>query len=1199
MNLCNNCVIIYEQLPDGSLLVYAEIDCDDVSSVSDLTPLNDLVPVESSDLAMTECEKIKITEIGSSEEELFDDSLESNSSISATPPSIVGDNESGSDKSSNADMRLIVQQPKYLSNDWSNVPKSTASVSQYYEEETLLEEMENKDQRNDQSRDNTPTYYYKTESESELEELCYSDESSRHTPTTSAMSGFTPVVKSSAFLLHKKKSTMYKSTINTKKDKSGTLLSRVQLDDDLSMGNVTSASPQIDVTDDSDSPSPHKLRKSTKFESALVSPHTVKKKTTAEPVCLSPHELRKPCTVSGSPKLRKPRTVRKLRTVSGSPKLRKHRNVESVSTSPHKARKPREAESTLPSSHKSGKSPSQPKFKKTCDVKLIRKESGCFVTPIAVEKSCQLITCSSRSSIGSNCNDRLGAGTASTSDSTESFKRNEQAMSSNFTTPRDLSDQFEEENEEEEEDKVQDYRTKDQEETKNFEVPTNSKNQTKDHEAATENFEAATEDLEAANEDLEAATEDLEATTEDLEEATKDQKEEIEDDNNKKLKSDDLVGSELEFVFSKLPVTSKTYLDLCSERSQETIEPKVQKLEKIEEEKPLQVEKCSPNKRSWADCKRTNSVHPMKKPDKSTKESIKNFIALNKAQLHRGSTRKTYTEIFLERKAKAEAKKREEYARMMGVKIPLRIEEENEEVARPVERMQSSKTAEDNVKGEEEIISKGDVIQAKAMNTETLSTDLKRAHFNIESSRQEISHASSNQKTESLENVKFNVIDDPKMVKILSMKDMSKEKVKTYAEMNETHPNVNFEVHNGPNTVEIPLAGETSNEIINPGAKSATPKLIYRKASLAIGKQLNDNTPEVLFGLKPPVIINKSSSDTDVLKKIADQESQDIKADVSTQEDENSIESTLSTGFIASVKTEGSKISTQSPVPTENKQQEILPDQVSPKQSKGKLEVKTERINRSKKKKLSRQTAGFETEQDVPRNHRSSSLPPLVGGETNQDGKTNNNKDNYKPYTLKDYRQLQLDIQLGGLGPNSDRNVLQEKLQKYQRQANYAQQVMDRNRKLLEAKLEKSKTTFAQVMQEASDPSKDARQRGLNYAKNIKKPPKLDKEENKEPTSNRQVKLPPLRPGNLQSEGAAKVVYLETVEEEEPTGVGSTVKTRPFAMDSLMENVEKLRERHAKEREIVDQLFTGKGSQRKDSKDKNEDKPKKKRSKKK
>uniref|UniRef100_T1IRM9 Death domain-containing protein n=1 Tax=Strigamia maritima TaxID=126957 RepID=T1IRM9_STRMM len=457
---------------------------------------------------------------------------------------------------------------------------------------------------------------------------------------------------------------------------------------------------------------------------------------------------------------------------------------------------------------------------------------------------------------------------------------------------------------------------------------------------------------------------------------------------------------------------------------------------------------------------------------------------------------------------------------MMGVKIPLRIEEENEEVARPVERMQSSKTAEDNVKGEEEIISKGDVIQAKAMNTETLSTDLKRAHFNIESSRQEISHASSNQKTESLENVKFNVIDDPKMVKILSMKDM----------------------------MEIPLAGETSNEIINPGAKSATPKLIYRKASLAIGKQLNDNTPEVLFGLKPPVIINKSSSDTDVLKKIADQESQDIKADVSTQEDENSIESTLSTGFIASVKTEGSKISTQSPVPTENKQQEILPDQVSPKQSKGKLEVKTERINRSKKKKLSRQTAGFETEQDVPRNHRSSSLPPL-------------------PYTLKDYRQLQLDIQLGGLGPI---------LQKYQRQANYAQQVMDRNRKLLEAKLEKSKTTFAQVMQEASDPSKDARQRGLNYAKNIKKPPKLDKEENKEPTSNRQVKLPPLRPGNLQSEGAAKVVYLETVEEEEPTGVGSTVKTRPFAMDSLMENVEKLRERHAKEREIVDQLFTDK-----------------------
>ncbi|XP_078415000.1 jhy protein homolog [Cetorhinus maximus] len=55
-------------------------------------------------------------------------------------------------------------------------------------------------------------------------------------------------------------------------------------------------------------------------------------------------------------------------------------------------------------------------------------------------------------------------------------------------------------------------------------------------------------------------------------------------------------------------------------------------------------------------------------------------------------------------------------------------------------------------------------------------------------------------------------------------------------------------------------------------------------------------------------------------------------------------------------------------------------------------------------------------------------------------------KNNYKPYTLRDYKSLKQDVKLGGLGPDCD--SAQEKAEKMKRQKEYAKQVTDRNLKV-------------------------------------------------------------------------------------------------------------------------------------------------------
>ncbi|XP_067909985.1 jhy protein homolog isoform X2 [Heterodontus francisci] len=97
-----------------------------------------------------------------------------------------------------------------------------------------------------------------------------------------------------------------------------------------------------------------------------------------------------------------------------------------------------------------------------------------------------------------------------------------------------------------------------------------------------------------------------------------------------------------------------------------------------------------------------------------------------------------------------------------------------------------------------------------------------------------------------------------------------------------------------------------------------------------------------------------------------------------------------------------------------------------------------------------------------------------------------NEKNNHKPYTLRDYKDLKQDMKLGGLGP--DYKSAQEKAKKIKRQKEYARQIKEQNLKV------GSKSIPSLLKPPPSIENKAATSRrklALEYARNIHKPKPL------------------------------------------------------------------------------------------------------------
>ncbi|XP_067827136.1 jhy protein homolog [Heptranchias perlo] len=95
-------------------------------------------------------------------------------------------------------------------------------------------------------------------------------------------------------------------------------------------------------------------------------------------------------------------------------------------------------------------------------------------------------------------------------------------------------------------------------------------------------------------------------------------------------------------------------------------------------------------------------------------------------------------------------------------------------------------------------------------------------------------------------------------------------------------------------------------------------------------------------------------------------------------------------------------------------------------------------------------------------------------------------KNNYKPYTLRDYKDLKQDVKLGGLGP--DYKAAPEKAKKMKRQKEYAKQIKKQNLKV------GSKSSPSLLKPSTSIENKDATSRrkvAMEYARNIDKPKPL------------------------------------------------------------------------------------------------------------
>ncbi|XP_051895956.1 jhy protein homolog [Pristis pectinata] len=142
-------------------------------------------------------------------------------------------------------------------------------------------------------------------------------------------------------------------------------------------------------------------------------------------------------------------------------------------------------------------------------------------------------------------------------------------------------------------------------------------------------------------------------------------------------------------------------------------------------------------------------------------------------------------------------------------------------------------------------------------------------------------------------------------------------------------------------------------------------------------------------------------------------------------------------------------------------------------------------------------------------------------------------KKHFKPYTMRDHKDLKLNVKLGGLGP--DYKSVQEKAKKMKRQKEYAKQIKEQNLK------GGCKSSLSPQKQSASTENKNvtsSRKLAIEYAKSIHKPKPL--------------------PANSK-------VTNETLGQDKLTKLGRCVQLDPSENTML----EMMQDRHEKEKQIV------------------------------
>ncbi|XP_074653183.1 uncharacterized protein LOC141907439 [Tubulanus polymorphus] len=121
-------------------------------------------------------------------------------------------------------------------------------------------------------------------------------------------------------------------------------------------------------------------------------------------------------------------------------------------------------------------------------------------------------------------------------------------------------------------------------------------------------------------------------------------------------------------------------------------------------------------------------------------------------------------------------------------------------------------------------------------------------------------------------------------------------------------------------------------------------------------------------------------------------------------------------------------------------------------------------------------------------------IPPYYSDPNNQEEegylaqfqKQKHHEVSYKPYSLNDYKKLQLEIKLGGLGPNLDNETHKEKLEKKLRQAEYARQLREKN--LMSGQHAKPPKPRPKPEREVITPTVSKRHAAMEYAKTLQKP---------------------------------------------------------------------------------------------------------------
>lgn len=96
-----------------------------------------------------------------------------------------------------------------------------------------------------------------------------------------------------------------------------------------------------------------------------------------------------------------------------------------------------------------------------------------------------------------------------------------------------------------------------------------------------------------------------------------------------------------------------------------------------------------------------------------------------------------------------------------------------------------------------------------------------------------------------------------------------------------------------------------------------------------------------------------------------------------------------------------------------------------------------------------------------------------------------NPKQNYKVYSVEDYRKMQKEVKLGKLGPDLESETLKEKVEKRQKQFEYAKKVHETNKAALKSKRPLSPPKPQRFITEEQQ---NRRKLAIEYAKSVPKP---------------------------------------------------------------------------------------------------------------